>query len=193
MTLTHKNAANTIVNSFGYTHDNNSNILTKTENSTPQTYTYDDLNRISTNTQSNEVYTYDNKGNRATLKSDTLVYSSDAMDYTYDVYQRLTSVSKNGAVVSTNKYNGDGLLVEQTDNGTTTRYYYDGANIIAEGTVAINGTVTLKARYLRAGTQLVSREDNSGLKGYYLHNGHGDVVEIRSDAAAVLSSYTYDI
>ncbi|WP_272915074.1 MULTISPECIES: hypothetical protein [Saccharibacillus] len=28
----------------------------------------------------------------------------------------------------------------------TTRYYYDGANIIAEGTVAADGSVTFKAR-----------------------------------------------
>lgn len=191
--LAHKNSAGTVVGSYGYTNDSNGNILTKAENGTTNTFTYDEVNRILTNTQGNEIYTYDKTGNRATLSATSSFITDDTMDYTYDEYNRLIQVKKNDVIVSTNKYNGDGLLVEQTENGVTTRYYYDGANIIAEGTVAVNGTVSLKSRYLRAGTQLVSKEDNTGLKGYYLQNGHGDVVELRNTAGNVLASYTYDI
>ncbi|QDH21619.1 RHS repeat-associated core domain-containing protein [Saccharibacillus brassicae] len=93
-----------------------------------------------------------------------------------------------------------------TKNGqaTTTRYYYDGANIIAEGTVAADGSVTFKARYVR-GAQLIYREDASrrskrnalirfdNQKAYYQHNGHGDVTGLVKADGTALNSYTYDI
>ncbi|CAM3584514.1 RHS repeat-associated core domain-containing protein [Saccharibacillus brassicae] len=81
-----------------------------------------------------------------------------------------------------------------TKNGqaTTTRYYYDGANIIAEGTVAADGSVTFKARYVR-GAQLIYREDANNQKAYYQHNGHGDVTGLVKADGTALNSYTYDI
>ncbi|WP_208629911.1 RHS repeat-associated core domain-containing protein, partial [Paenibacillus ferrarius] len=80
---------------------------------------------------------------------------------------------------------------ERTENGQTTRYYNNGANVIAEGTVA-GGVATLKARYIR-GNGLIAREDSAG-KAYYLHNGHGDVVNLMDRTGMTkLNSYQYDI
>ena len=73
-----------------------------------------------------------------------------------------------------------------------TRYYYDGALIIAEGIVDSSGEVTLKAQYTR-GIGLVSHQDQGGNKAFYLHNGHGDVVDLRSSSGALLNKYSYDI
>ncbi|WP_422661319.1 hypothetical protein ACK8P5_12875 [Paenibacillus sp. EC2-1] len=40
------------------------------------------------------------------------------------------------------KYNGDDILTERTENGSTKRYYYDeNSNIIAEGSVQTDGSV----------------------------------------------------
>ncbi len=37
------------------------------------------------------------------------------------------------------------------------------------------------------------REDAASSKGYYLHNGHGDVVGIRNVSGAVVNEYEYDL
>ncbi|MWJ31903.1 MULTISPECIES: hypothetical protein [Saccharibacillus] len=44
--------------------------------------------------------------------------------------------------------------ITKEGKGDTTRYHYDDANIIAEGIVAADGSVTFKARYVR-GVQLI--------------------------------------
>jgi YD repeat-containing protein len=84
-------------------------------------------------------------GNRLALSSVTN-NSTDTVDYTYDELNRLIELKKNGSVAGVYKYNGDGLLVEKTQDGVKTRYYYDGSEIIAEGTVASDGAVSLIAR-----------------------------------------------
>lgn len=89
------------------------------------------------------------------------------------------------------KYNGDGLLWERTENGVTTRYYWDGSQLVAEGTATANGAAFLKARYIR-GNGLIARQDALGT-AYYLNNGHGDVVELRDHTGARLNHYAYDI
>jgi YD repeat-containing protein len=115
-------------------YDGNGNIIGRKENTETELFTYDSLNRIQTSTQKNETYTYDQRGNRQTLASDQLP-NVEASDYTYDERNRLAKVVKQDGTVVTYKYNGEGLLTERTENGVTTRYYYDGSNIIGEGIV----------------------------------------------------------
>ncbi|WP_239613520.1 polymorphic toxin-type HINT domain-containing protein [Cohnella mopanensis] len=56
----------------------------------------------------------------------------------------------------------------------------------------MNGVSSLKARYIR-GQGLIAREDETG-KAYYLHNGHGDVVELRDSTGDTrLNRYSYDM
>ncbi|MEC0230636.1 RHS repeat-associated core domain-containing protein [Paenibacillus alba] len=189
-TLTEKKSDGSILNTFAYAYDNNGNQLTKTEDGAGNSFTYDSLNRISTSTQFGETFTYDNRGNRTSMTSNNPFDSPDSM-YTYDKRNHLSNVAtKDGRNISY-KYNGDGLLWERTENGQTTRYYNNGANVIAEGTVA-GGVATLKARYIR-GNGLIAREDSAG-KAYYLHNGHGDVVNLMDRTGMTkLNSYQYDI
>lgn len=195
-TLTHKKSDGALINSFTYTTQLNGNItqLAENRNGQSQTYdfTYDALDRIQTSSQFNENYTYDSLGNRSVMESD-LMYNMNLgeINYQYDDWNQLIEVSKGSGERIQYKYNGDGLMVERTENNETTRYYYDGNQIIAEGTV-VNGVVTLKAQYIR-GKSLVGRQDASGT-AYYLHNGHGDVVEIRDSTGNVsLNQYSYDI
>lgn len=180
-------------NDFTYTYDNNGNIVTRSDGSLSGTFTYDELNRITTSSEGSETYTYDGRGNRLMLESIRQEPHTDTMLYTYDDAEQLESVTRNGDTV-TYKYNGDGLMTERTQTtggvSTTSRYYYDGMNIIAEGAVTGSGA-TFKARYVRGG-QLVYREDASG-KAYYLHNGHGDVTELRQADSTLLNQYAYDI
>jgi RHS repeat-associated protein len=189
-TLDYNNAAGTNIHSFSYTPDNNGNIINKTENGF-SSFTYDELNRISTNSEGTEEYGYDKLGNRLTLKSATNSFNLNTFEYVFNEWNQLTQVKKNGTVVGEYQYNGDGLLVEKKQNGITTRYYYDGDQIIAEGKVTTTG-VDFVARYLR-GHSLIYREDNANKKGYYIHNGHGDVIGLRNETGSVLNTYSYDI
>jgi RHS repeat-associated protein len=86
-------------------------------------------------------------------------------------------------------------MYERTTDGITTRYYYDGQDIIAEGTVKADKTVEVKAKYLRGADGLIARisDDTAGKVAYYHKNGHGDVIALRDRNGNLLNSYSYDI
>ncbi|NEW08355.1 hypothetical protein GK047_20360 [Paenibacillus sp. SYP-B3998] len=188
--LIEKKSDGTTLNTFAYTYDNNGNQKTKTENGTTNNFNYDALNRISTSDQFNENYGYDNRGDRTSMTTNNPFDSPDSTR-TFDKRDMLNNVALASGGNVSYKYNGDGLLWERTENGQTTRYYWDGSQVIAEGNVS-GGVATLKARYIR-GQGLVAREDGQG-KAYYLQNGHGDVVNLMdSTGKTKLNSYQYDI
>lgn len=189
--LTHKQTDGRVLNSYAYTYDTNSNIQAKNENEKISSFTYDQLNRISTSDQFTDTYSYDNRGNRLTYENNKNFDISDAT-YGYDKQNRLSTVSTTDGKNVSYKYNGDGLLYERTEEGITTRFYYDGANIIAEANI-VNGIPQLKARYIRGGSDLIARKDAQGNSVYYLKNGHSDVVELRDGNGMKLNSYNYDI
>ena len=178
------------LNSYSYEYDNNKNIVNRVHGDTTDTFSYDKLDRILTSTVNQEEYTYDQQGNRLTLSSDTEIDVKDST-YTYDMRDRLTSVQKNGTEVNY-KYNGDNLLVERTENGIITRYYYDdNAQIIAEAEVR-SGTPTLIANYIR-GAQLEAVQYADGSKAYVQSNAHGDITELRDEQGKLLNQYEYDL
>lgn len=190
-TLTHRKADQSVIQSFDYNYDLNGNIDARTENGVTHDFTYDELNRIETSTQFAESYTYDSKGNRASYTRNT-VFENTNTDLEYDDRDRLTQVTTAEGKTVTYKYNGDNLLYERKESGETTRYYYDGQQVIAEASV-VNGQAELKVRYIR-GKGLIAAEDAGGTKSYYLHNGHGDVVELRDETGITrLNGYSYDI
>lgn len=195
--LMHIDSEGNVLNTYSYGYDIGGNIVTRSEmtgNTTDEHhFTYDSMHRISTSTLHQEIYSYDTRGNRKTLESEANVGFDDMLgEYVYDEWDRLTKVTKPDGTIAAYKYNGDNLLTERTENGETTRYYYDGGNIIAEALVDENGTVSEKASYLY-GAGLIMREDAAGNDGYYLRNGHGDIVEIRDVAGLLLNQYQYDL
>lgn len=180
---------NTILNTHNYSYDNNGNIINRTEYGSTNVFTYDELNRISTSSENLEKYVYDQRGNRQVVESNLLPNNNKNLNK-FDSQNRLKEVTTNGVTVQY-RYNGDGLLVERVQGTETTRYYYDGNQIIAEATV-INGSPELKARYIR-GNQLEAIEYSDARKAYVLYNGHGDVTEIRDENGELLNQYSYDI
>ncbi len=175
---------------YTYGYDENKNIVNRMQDKTTDSFSYDQLDRILTSTVSQEDYTYDRQGNRLTLSSQADLDLS-ARDYNYDKKNRLTAAAKNNTQVNY-KYNGDNLLVERAESGKVTRYYYDdGAQVIAEAEM-VNGTLTLKANYIR-GVQLEAIQYADGSKAYVESNGHGDITELRDEQGAMLNRYTYDI
>ena len=188
--VAHQNASQQTLNTFGYTYDNNRNIDGKTVNGQSYSYSYDALNRIETDSEYTATYSYDSVGNRQTLNSSQAIEISEA-EYEYDHWNRLVKVKTADGDEISYRYNGDNLLYERNENGVITRYYVDGADIIAEGTVT-GGNAQYKASYIR-GLGLAARQASDGSKNYYLRDGHGDVVELRNEAGELKISYTYDI
>ncbi|MED4954709.1 RHS repeat-associated core domain-containing protein [Paenibacillus macerans] len=183
--------AENVTHHFEYVYDDNKNIRERLQNGINDSFTYDELNRISTSTENNETYTYDPRGNRLTLMTDQEL-KTKPREYSYDDQNRLTKVSLNGQTVEY-RYNGDGLLVERIQGGVHTRYYYDSNSeqIIAEATVE-NGKPNLVANYTR-GLKLEAIEYADQTKAYPLYNGHGDLIELRDSAGTLLNQYQYDI
>jgi RHS repeat-associated protein len=83
-------------------------------------------------------------------------------------------------------------MVERSEGGNTTRYYYSGSNMIAEGKVNADGSVSKIAGYAR-GIGLNYRTDQNGNKSYYVLNGQGDVEYLQDSTGNILNSYTYDL
>ncbi|MBN3526633.1 Hint domain-containing protein [Paenibacillus apiarius] len=180
---------------YTYQYDNNRNIVAKTDNGAAFQFSYDPLNRIKTSSQFNEAYTYDLRDNRSTLYSDHALDIKGAT-YTYDSRNRLTQVTTEDGKVVSYRYNGDNLMVERTEGGTTTRYYYDDrAKIVAEGKVEAIGSVTITAAHIHDlnGKLLARQVPGQNALQYYVSNGHGDITEIRDAQGNVLNRYTYDI
>ncbi|OAB30169.1 hypothetical protein PMSD_20470 [Paenibacillus macquariensis subsp. defensor] len=194
--LKNKQLSGEVSREYAYDYDANSNITKRMETTSgtqvvDHSFTYDSLKRISTSTLGNESYSYDVKGNRSTLASSREVNFVNNVSYEYDEWDRLTKVVQGNKSIKY-RYNGDNLLVEREEDGTRTRYYYDGQQIISEGIVQSDGTVQEKVSYLR-GNGLIMQERVDQTKGYYSLNGHGDVAEIRDETGNILNTYEYDL
>ncbi|MHB8064408.1 MAG: RHS repeat domain-containing protein [Ruminiclostridium sp.] len=206
------------INSFAYTYDNNGNQLSKNENGSAITYTYDKLNRlISSGTDS---FTYDKAGNRKTWGK-----ANESITYSYDNNNRLTEAtsSKSGSIV--NSYDRNENQLTSSDG---TAYTYDGFNQLMAVTLPdsnwmeneydafglrvsvfengmssnftydrgriiteVNCSDKLVSRNIR-GLELVARENSVGTLAYYLNNAHGDVSKLVNENGDVLNSYEYD-
>ncbi|MFD2170166.1 RHS repeat-associated core domain-containing protein [Tumebacillus lipolyticus] len=189
-TLTQKYHLGTVLNTYSYQYDVAGHQTQKTENFDTYHSGYDTNGRIKQNSQFNETYLYDSRGNRDSMTSER-EQEVQAADYEYDVWNRLVKVTMESGKTVDYIYNGDGLLYERKENGKVTRYYYDEEQVIAEADVTEEGA-SLKTRYIR-GNSLIAQSDSQGVMTYYLHNGHGDVTEIRGSTGALLNKYTYDI
>lgn len=104
--------SSTVLSTFYYTYDANGNIITLNDGSTTKTYVYDKLNRlieIQPGVGNKTVYTYDLRGNRLTLSSDHFDLDLVETDYSYDLNNRLSTITK-GNTLSIAGYMTDGQL-----------------------------------------------------------------------------------
>lgn len=185
----------TMMSDFGYLYDNNKNISSRTQNGVEDQYLYDSLNRIKSESGSqNENYSYNANGNRLDSGSGKIHGLKNA-NYTYDAQNRLVKVQGEGKDV-VYSYNGDGLLYERKEKDEITRYYYDDeAKLVAEAKISSSDGSKLSYVYVYdLNGQLKSRLDKeSGKIQYYQLNGHGDVIGLVDAEGKILNSYSYDI
>ncbi|NLB62339.1 MAG: RHS repeat protein, partial [Clostridiales bacterium] len=162
-----------------YLYDDNGNRKVKTQNGIVTVYDYDANNQLVAETTGSEVinYSYDKNGN-TTSKSSAVTNES----YEYNGYDQLILFSCNkGTYTYIYDYNG---MRNSKSNGTSTiQYAWDGSNIIVEKT---GSTIT---DYVY-GINLVCAIKNNSYE-FYLHNAHGDVVNITNAEGVNIREYYY--
>lgn len=181
---------------FSYEYDGNKNIVSRTQNADSETFAYDNLNRIQSESgeNTNKKYDYDERGNRLNVEGQKIKGLTNA-DFTFDSLNRLIQYKGENDTIVKYRYNGDGLLYERTEEDKITRYYYDiDDNLIAEGNVS-NGKSDITYTYIYdLSNQLWARVEHATEEvQYYQFNGHGDIVGLTDSQGNQLNSYTYDI
>ncbi|BFH16747.1 RHS repeat-associated core domain-containing protein [Paenibacillus melissococcoides] len=89
--------------------------------------------------------------------------------------------------MSATKYDPEGLRSVICENGVTSRFVFDGWNMVNE----LDEEWNAKASYVR-GHELVAQVGGLGDAYYYLNNQHGDVVHITNRLGGIVNSYEYD-
>ena len=173
------------------TYDGVGNRLTMVDWLGTHTYTYDDLNRVLTDTNAagqTITYTYDEVGNL-----DTLTYpGSLTVTYTYDDANRLLTVTDWASRVTTYNYDTDGRMGGFTlPNGVVTTYGYDNASRVSS-LDHMNGATTI-ASFDYTFDNLGNRETKvtpSGTESY-LYDELYRITDVTYPNSATMS-YTYD-
>jgi|GEM_PF-1834288 len=138
-----------------------------------------------------------NAANRLTsFNGDTVLYDDNGnmtswgdATFTWDSRNRLTAI--NGTSLSASfKYDSMGRRIEKTINGTTTKYLYDGADIVME----MNGSGTPTAFYVRTlniDEPLARIYLSSGEIRYYHADALGSIIALMDENATVVTQYNY--
>jgi len=189
-----------------YQYDRNSNrthlAVTGTENYTVA-YGYDGNNRLTTETKTSTAgaettrYQYDRNGNQLSKMRETVGAATGSETLTptlgiaqneinrYNGLNQLVSTTT-GTDTVTYSYNPSGLrATKRLNNGAVTNFILDGGNVVLE---MANGATT--GRYTR-GINLIASEIG-GTTSWYMHNAHGDVVQLTNAGGAVTKNYSYD-
>ncbi|WP_434799139.1 hypothetical protein [Terrisporobacter vanillatitrophus] len=155
--LTETNIRDNISNSISntvYTYDKVGNRVKESKDGKTTTYTYNSLNQLvssvevgsedsadgseessdngeSHTTISNKSYTYDLNGNQ--LRESGSI-TNEVKCYTYDAANRMDNAMFTKAGIVTlnqiNTYNGNGQRVEKSENGQSTKYYYQDDSVL---------------------------------------------------------------
>ena len=177
MVYTKNGNADQILESYAYTYDKNSNIVSETRRS----------NLAGATAYENKAYTYDVYG-RLTKSVTTDYNNSNAkstVTYGYDAVGNRTTMTAGGKTTSYS-YNGLNQLTSKTDGMTTTTYTYDGrGNQIQEKT----GNTVTNFTYAVSGEMLTVSSGSAVIQqNEYNHEG----IRIRRTEGNTTRQYLYD-
>lgn len=163
---------------FLYAYDKNNRLIMETEHVAGVGEDYAGFLEI---TKQNE---YDNNGNLLkTIKGGQI--DESVVEYAYNPLNQLTQYTDEEGAITSYTYNPDGLRNSKTQNGNTTKFYWDRGYMSAE---SIGGTFTAKNHI--GATGVFARETATGID-YMLKNGHGDVTALVNNGI-VTQTYDYD-
>ena len=142
-----------------------------------KTYTYGDSSWADLLTQYNgKAITYDGIGNMTSYNGSTYTWMGREL-------RKIT----NGSNTYSYKYNADGIRTSKTVNGTTTEFFLNGSQILAQKT----GDSVMRFFYDSTGKRVGFA--NGTMLFYYLYNVQGDVIAIvRAATGQIVATYSYD-
>jgi len=161
----------------GYTFDPMGNRLSKTENSTTESYSYNNANMLLA--RGGNSYTNDANGNTLTGGGRT---------NTWDGENRLTQCVT-GTDTSSFVYGSDGLRRQATVNSATTDFVLDGQSVVRERQGSSNVATHLQG----ARGPEYRRNDSTGVVRWYLYDGLGSVLGEVDDSGNITASRKYDV
>jgi len=164
-----------------YTYDPMGNRLSMTEDGSTTTYVYDEADRLLSKTKGTEttLYTLDNDGNLLTKGDQTFTWNKDGKLATWT----------DGTNSSSYTYNGAGVRVTQTVNGTPTNYLQDIGSGMA---VVLREDKGGDIRDYVYGLDLISQQDSTSTN-YLLADGLGSTRLLTDEIGIVTGRYIYDV
>jgi RHS repeat-associated protein len=144
-------------------------------------YTYDAGDRLLT--AGSDSFGWDANGRQVTR-----TFGVDTATYTFDPLDRLTQVVS-GTTTVLFTYNGDGVRVGKSVDGTGTQYVQD---VGAPLPVVLVETTGGQAAFYLYGNGLVARVDGTGTLLFYHMDGLGSVRALSNLAGQRVDAYTYD-
>jgi RHS repeat-associated protein len=179
--ITHKRETGETLRSFTYQYDLNRNITKITnEDGSLTDYVYDDWNRLTRETWKNALgmttldiaYSFqtagsDQYGDTGNICSKIVTRNGgtpETTTFTYDEYNKLTTINHPGNVAETLTYNANGQLTQSTKTGggggsETTKYYWNDQGFLTK--VLLPSGEPVEYKYDGVG-RLVGRKDADG-------------------------------
>jgi len=196
--MEHRNSANQILESLAYTYDAIGNrtsfhrpTVTLPLPNAVTNVSHNDANQMLTFNAQTPNITYDNNGNMTSVTN-----TCGTTTYTWNVRNQLVGISgftltstlTCSSVTASFKYDAVGRRIEKMINTTTTKYLYDGLDIIQE----IQGTA--KTNYIRTLNidEPLARIKADGTVRYYQTDVLGSVIALTDQTGAVKTTYAYD-
>jgi len=167
-----------------WTYDAVGNRLSQTSNGSTWTYTYNNLDQMTSGGFAD--YTYDGRGNLASITE-----NSALTIYTWDARDRMTVASLPSGQSATFAYDYAGHRTQQTANGATTNYLWDELSPYGDVIQESDGTGAPVASYILGGTELVAQQ-SGGTTSYYLHDGQASTRVLTDVTGNALNRYVYD-
>ena len=169
-------------------YDASGNRTKKTLGGTDTVYVYNTSDQLTLETTGGVTTTYEYDENGALTKSDD---GTTVNAYTYDYEGYLATFDTTGTDNdATYTYDADKRRIAKVVDSVTTKYFLDGANVIADYDVSD----VLQATYLTPGLDANLSQTRSGSTYYYMRDGLGSIrnlVESDEDTANTYDYYAF--
>ena len=154
---------------------------------------YDQLTRANW-ANPDEVITYEYDDNGSLTKKHYGDINAPFDEYVYNLENRLATFDPNSGDTVTYKYNDDGIRVEKTVAGTTTKYLIDPYNHTGYAQVLeewdTTSTPTLIKTYT-IGDDVITQATSTSIE-HLLYDGHGSTRQTVNNSEAVTDAFSYD-
>ena len=144
-----------------------------------EVYAYDAGNHLIKLTRNGAdiSFQYDRAGN---------LLNDDRAAYSYDVFNRQTSVETFDGNIQINHYDAEGLRHEMEENGKLVQFIFRGTEVVVEETQEEN------IRYIRTHELLASDAESARTYYHYASDEMGSITHVTDEEGNILNRYEYD-